>query len=573
MLTISKNSKSYPWILLLSSIPVLLFFYTFFQYASNIPFQDDYDALLEPVTRLKNLPSFSWKELFTTIWTQDDERRIIVDRIAAVLIYKINGSLDLRIQMFAGLLSLVGIFFLLYKVIQEAQLPALLLVASAFLLFHIQYYEAIFWGMIPLQHITIYFFALAAFYHLHAPTPIRLTLAVVAGMLAIGSDVSGTFVLPAGLVILVLQRQWKYAVLWTLGIGIVILLYYYRLEVPAYRPKLSDNFAHPKLIVYNFFAFSGLSADFNTLISYTNRVTFILFAGMLLWGSVFTLFFLLVRKTFFTHDIRIMPRWQVTLWGGIIHLGIVILAFAVGRAMDGPDAVLISRYKHIGFIWLILVSVAAISQLQANYLPLVSKIWFGISICLFGFSYFEYLAPLDYYYKERNTDMYGWEHNRALPSSPIYLSLTSAVDTITEESIAAGIYTPPRPYFFDTPYQVSSTRFPLKVNGQEVSVTFDNDTFVRGTHKNDGAYVVLKSTTQNHIIPSKQKRFSLKSYLFSGGSHYYANGFTSTFPKAYLRPNATYDVLVITIANHRKYIHTTGYQVSNINSEIRVIEV
>ncbi|PKK34654.1 hypothetical protein BWI96_21195 [Siphonobacter sp. SORGH_AS_0500] len=241
--------------------------------------------------------------------------------------------------------------------------------------------------------------------------------------------------------------------------------------------------------------------------------------------------------------------------------------------MDGPDAVLISRYKHIGFIWLILISILIFTHLKSNYIQLGSKIWLGISLCIFGFSYFEYLAPLDFYYKERNTDIYGWQHNRALPSSPIYVSLKSAVDTITEQAIASGIYQLPEPYFFDQPYQVDSSRFPLNVDYNDSILSFHNETYTRNTGKNDGAYIVLKSATQNHIIPGRQKRFSLKSYLFSMGNKYYANGFTGSFSAAYLSPDQVYDIYIVTIEGHKKLVHPTKYQISNINSQISVKEI
>ncbi|MDR6193991.1 hypothetical protein [Siphonobacter sp. SORGH_AS_0500] len=573
MLAISKDTNSFKWVIVLSIIPILLFFYTFFSYVSNIPFQDDYDALLEPVTAFKNMPHFSWNEFVKIIWTQDDERRIVLDRVIALLIYAVHGSLDLRIQMFVGLLSIIGLLYFFYTIIKGAQLPAILLLCCALLLFHIQYYEAIFWGMIPLQHIIVYFFAIGTFYNLYSPTPVRIITAVLMGILAIFSDVSGTFVLPAGIAVLILQRQWKYVAIWVIAMGAMIWLYYHNLEIPAYRPKLSDNLAHPKLIIYNFLAFSGISADANTLFAHTNRVTLILFTGMILWGVLFYYAFLLLKHSFFSHDIYVFPRWKITLWGSIIHLSIIIIAFAVGRAMDGPEAVLISRYKHIGFIWLILISILVFTHLKSNYIQLGSKIWLGISLCIFGFSYFEYLAPLDFYYKERNTDIYGWQHNRALPSSPIYVSLKSAVDTITEQAIASGIYQLPEPYFFDQPYQVDSSRFPLNVDYNDSILSFHNETYTRNTGKNDGAYIVLKSATQNHIIPGRQKRFSLKSYLFSMGNKYYANGFTGSFSAAYLSPDQVYDIYIVTIEGHKKLVHPTKYQISNINSQISVKEI
>lgn len=566
--TISKNSISSTWIVFVSLIPISLFFYTFFAYVTNIPFQDDYDALLEPVTKFTQLSPFSWKEFIHIIWVQDDERRIVVDRIAATLIYLVNGHLDLRIQMFIGLLSLLGFLFLFYTIIKEAQLPILLVVAASFLLFHIQYYEAIYWGMIPLQHIVVHFFALLSAYYLYKPKAGHLTLALVAAILAILSDVSGTFVLPTGLGLLLLQHRWKHAGIWVLVIGGMIGLYYYQLVVPAYRPKLSDNLQHPWLILYNFLSFSGLAADLNTVLPFKLRSGLIMATGLSFWCIVIYSAFLFIKPSF-QHAKVAYPRWKITLWGGLIHFSITILAFAVGRAMEGTQAVLISRYKHMGFIWLILISILVFSQLRPTLRW--ARIWTILSVLVCFFSYFEYLAPLDYYYKERNTDMYGWEHNRALPSSPIYLSLQSAVDTITTQSIRAGVYDLPSDYFFEMPYQVSADLFTLETKQMGHALVFTNEQFIRSVHKNDGAYILLKNASQSHYIPTRQKRYSLKSFVSSLGKHYYANGFHGSFPVEYLQPNTQYQVWVVVIHGGVKVLHPTTYRLDALpNFAVRI---
>ncbi|GAB2556899.1 hypothetical protein [Spirosoma areae] len=561
------------WILLLSGIPILIFFYTFFLYINNIPFQDDYDALLEPVIKFKQMAGFSWSEFVRIIWTQDDERRIVVDRLAAIFSYLVIGQLDLRLHTFLGLLSLSGLFYLIYTIIRDAKLPLVLVLVSSFLLFHIQYYEAIFWPMIPFQHIIVYFFALLAAFFLSPPTTKHFLISLAMAILAILSDVSGIFILPVGVALLLLQHRWKHTLLWVLVIGSMVALYYYNLVVPAFRPKPLDNLQHPGLIITIFLAFSGLFADAGTALPSSLRIGLIVIAGTVLWGVVI---YNGVRRiqSVFSRSSMPLARWEVTLWGGILHLGITMLAFSVGRALDGVNAVLISRYKHMGFLWLILIILLVSGRLKPMQAIRFSRAWLVVSFVLFLFSYFQYLAPLDYYYKERNTDIYGWQYNRAIPSTPIYLSVKSYVDTVTVQAVREGVYQLPERYFFDGPYQQTTEAFPLTIqNVGGHTLSFSNDSFVRKLHKYDGAYLILKSITQQHILPVTQRRSSLKSFLFSFGSAYYSTGFETQLVTSYIQPNQVYTVSVLVIEGDRKIIHPTTYEIRSGSDSVTVVKL
>ncbi|MFD2936559.1 hypothetical protein [Spirosoma flavum] len=557
----------------LSAIPILIFFFTFFHFISNIPFQDDYDALLEPVTKFKQMSAFSWSEFLQIIWTQDDERRIVIDRIAAIFIYLLTGQLDLRLHAFLGLLSLLGILYLIYTIIKGARLPLSLIITSSLLLFQIQYYETIFWAMIPFQHIIVYFFAILSFYFLSSPTTKYLVLSLIVAVLATLSDVSGIFVLPVGALLLLLQHRWKHSLIWVLIIGSIVALYSYNLTIPAFRPKPLDNLQHPDLVLTILLAFSGLSADASTALPSSMRIGLIVLAGAGLWIIVAYYGFKLIRSAF-DRSGRPFVRWEITLWGGLFHLGITMLAFSIGRALDGIDAVLISRYKHIGFIWLILIILLISSKFTVKQNKLFSKAWLVVSFFIFLFSYFQYLAPLDYYYKERYTDIYEWQYNRSIPSTPIYLNLRSVVDTVTVRAIRTGVYHLPDHYFFEGPYQQTSGLFPLLVDqvGKH-TVTFKNDSFIRNIDKVDGAYIMLKSSKQQHIIPTKQSRYSLKSFLLSSDGDYYARGFTANIATAYLLDDQIYVVYVIVIKGTKKQLYATNYQIQSTANSVKVIDL
>lgn len=566
----AKNKRVTTWIFALSALPILVFFFTFFRYAANIPFQDDYDALLEPVLKFIQQRPLTWSEFVTIVWTQDDERRIVLDRVVAIGEYLLTGTLNLRLHMFLGLLSLPGILYIVYTVIRDAKIPAVWLLISALLLFHIQYYEAIFWPMIPLQHIIVYFFAMLSAYYLYSARLIHFSTAILAAVLAILSDVSGTFVLPAGLLLLVLQHRWKHAVIWSLFVGGLTALYYYQLEVPAFRPKLSDNIQHPGQILNRFLTGSGLSFDANTALPRSLQLGLIMSVGAVLWGIVIYHFVKLIIPAFSKSGVQ-LTRWQTALWGGIFQFGITIVALAVGRATEGVDSLLISRYKHIGFVWLILVLVLTATRLKPAYQSLFSRVWLGISLVICLFSYVQYTPPLDYYYQERYTDMRDWAHNRAIPSSPIYISIKPAVDSITVQAIRAGVYQLPAHYFFDGPYTKAGAPIALKINtSSKHSIEFTNTEFVRKSGKDNGAFVVLTSATEQRILPTRQKQYSLKSWLLSGGRNHYAKGFSYVLSAKYLKIGETYAVSVLVVDGDKKILHPPTAHLQSINNQVLV---
>ncbi len=570
---LSKKITTGKGIILLSVIPILIFFFVFFQYVNNIPFQDDYDGLLEPVTKFKQMSGFSWSEFVKIIWTQDDERRIVIDRLVAISVFLIDGQLDLRIQMFLGLLSLVGIFYLFYTIIKEAKLPIILLLSSSLLLFTIQYYEAIFWAIIPFQQIVIYFFAFLSSYYLFSSNLKYFSFALLFAIGSILSDVNGTFILPVGIILLLIQHRWKHAIIWVSIVGSIVLLYYHNLTIPPFRPKLSDNIQYPEIILRNLLVFSGLSFDSNSALPSFVRIGLIIAVGLIL-GIIVIFYGFKLIKSALDGSVKAYSRWEITLWGSILHLSITMLAFAVGRALDGIDAVLISRYKYIGFIWLILIILLVSSKLTGRVNELFSKVWLGLSFILFLFSYFQYLAPLDYYYKERNTDIYGWQYNRSIPSTPIYIDMRSVVDTVTVSAIRTGVYHLPDRYFFEGPYQPTDGQFQLKVD--QVSghtIAFSNESFTRKINKQDGAYIMLKSDKQQHIIPARQNRYSLKSFLFSLGRNYYASGFYASIATGYLLAGQLYTVFVVVIEGDKKQIYTTNYKIQSAPNSIKVVSL
>lgn len=82
-------------------LPILGFYYLHGYWVTNTPLQDDFDGLLHPATLWQSMPqsiSSTW-ELLTT---QDDERRVILNRLVAISITEAMGYLDFRWMKWIG---------------------------------------------------------------------------------------------------------------------------------------------------------------------------------------------------------------------------------------------------------------------------------------------------------------------------------------------------------------------------------------------------------------------------------------------------------------------------------------
>ena len=113
-----KQNKFLPlfinaWIL----IPAIAYFAMVNEYALNIPYGDDYDAVLDFLNKF--VPA-GFNEKISLLFSQHNEHRIVFSRIVFVLYYKIFGGVNFRHLIFIANLELVTIFFILLYFIRKA---------------------------------------------------------------------------------------------------------------------------------------------------------------------------------------------------------------------------------------------------------------------------------------------------------------------------------------------------------------------------------------------------------------------------------------------------------------------
>lgn len=522
------------WAWALVSIPVWVFYGLHAYWLTNTPMQDDFDALLQPATEWAKQVNPSFRTLWRILSVQDDERRIIADRLVAIGISKGWGFLDLRVMKTIGVyfnLILLGIFVYF---VRARGWSVWTLAPVVLMMFSQANYNALHWGMIPVQQIGVFVWGLTALWFLSRG---QLCLAVIFGLFSLASDVSGVLVWPAGVVTLVLQRSFPKALVWGILLGGAVWAYLHGLEVPSYRPSLADNLKAWPDMVGMLWIFPVLVFDVALDASLTFRVALLAVLATGVWIVFGRLFVQRVQGWFRGEAMSAPESWVL---GSLAMLVATALVFIFGRASEGIAAILDSRYRHIYHLVAIFLWLLALLYFRLNaWVKPISLVFLGWHV---GVMYFTW-GYIDFHRQVQLTDMYAWHHQRAMPATGIYWRLRREVDAVIEEAEAAGIYRPaefPFEPLAQAPITGQKTARWINVSpqGQGLEVL----DIPRGNGKDEGVYAILRSSTTSYILPIRQQRSS--SWRgFLPGRYYQPHGQSIQIQHQMMQPG-TYQVLV-----------------------------
>jgi hypothetical protein len=238
-----ESSKARTWIAgFFVALPTVFFLTFLVRKALDIPFLDDYDALLDCLNHLATLTTVSSKAWYL-LTLQHNEYKLIFGEGVAWLQLSIWGHVDFRILSAVG----NGFIFLLAVLLWKMFLPTerdwttrlALFIPASWLLFQLEYYGTLNWAMAGLQNLPVLVFSLGAIYFLVRAERWAFCGALVLVVLAVSASGNGMVVLPIGLLILAWPLRFERIVAWLLISGCCVAAYAYR-----YNPMLSQNSEH-----------------------------------------------------------------------------------------------------------------------------------------------------------------------------------------------------------------------------------------------------------------------------------------------------------------------------------------
>lgn len=388
------------------------YFFYLITFSVNAPNGDDFYCIYQAVVNYNAAHTVSAKLIeIITPWL---EHTIAYTKLLAIANYKLLGTLNFKIYIVIGNLSLVGIAFIFYKVLRKLLVPVWYYIPIAFLLFQQQSYEGQYWPAATAAYMSVIFFSMTCFYFVFISENKLFLLGLLFGTMALYTFGSGIITLLIVLGVLLLKRNYKKAALWTMCIMVVYFVFnnFYTYPKASRPPIFSSLLNNPEYVFNYFFAFSGMILDFDEAIKAPNEVIGIIGFGFLLWvGLLFFLLSLLIKHfknfTFFQKS----PFWFLVALSLFIfgsHLSMALL-----RGEKEMIHIFSSRYKIYPLILFITIYLSALLYFKNSY---NKKLILACAITLFSIL-FNITSQYIYTYKivtlrnEFLAGMYNW-HKR-----------------------------------------------------------------------------------------------------------------------------------------------------------------
>lgn len=539
------------------AFPLLLFIVLGIYFWVDVPFRDDIGAVLKSLNEFGD--ATNWSDALRALTQQHDERRIIVSRLFALLSYNLTGTVNFYYLRLVGIGVLVGIAWLTWRVGKHTSAPVITLLPLSYLIFQQQYYEGFFYAIVPTQYFMVIALAMLTFYWLFWGNQSHSYLALLCGAMALASDTVGIFVLAIAGVVLLVRRQVYMFLVWS-GCSVLLgFLYFHRFNIPAYRPSVLPNLIdYPHLVLADFLAMLGGFFDPGDDFPLVLR-------GCCTIGLGLPIALYWVWKTW-----RVLDSWKnhqtfpSRVFGFnicvMIFLSLTAAAFAVARASEGFEAVLLSRYKLTSTLVLVITYLSVVEESAPQHYPKLGYLMLLVALAVWAHSYFYHTVRIANHRKDLLADAYSWPNLRLIPSSPVYLSMRTLVDSVLVQSQANGLYRFPQLITLstiNTPPQapkssliIQSTPQVVFVNGNglDESIWSNRKTFflsVENPNDQDKPYLFPLYFKRNSPLQSLRKQ----SYL--------SDAFEAPILKAYL-PKTNYQLSYLVIEGSQVKRYPSG---------------
>ncbi|QKZ15419.1 hypothetical protein [Spirosoma sp. KUDC1026] len=214
----------------LAAVPVVVYYCLVIGLQRNLPIFDDYILELDMV-RLRE--ATTWTDKIQLLFSQLNEHRLVYVRGWFWLVYWLHGQISFSALIIIGNLALLGLGWLLVRLLWQLSVPIVVWVPVCWLLFQMHFYENSLWAMASLQNITVHLFYALLFVLVVNPERRSWWGAwAVAALLCYTSGNGFIAVVLAGIALLV-QRRWRDAGAWLILLTVLMSTYFWGYERPA----------------------------------------------------------------------------------------------------------------------------------------------------------------------------------------------------------------------------------------------------------------------------------------------------------------------------------------------------
>jgi hypothetical protein len=443
------ESRNRPIVLLgmiLIVVPVIAFYTILFRNALDVPFLDDYGAVLEFANHTANLDP--WNKFCYLLTSQHNEYKLIFEHGVLWIELFFFKHIDFRVLCMIGDSFVILIGIMLWKMFLPSKDLAsrlMLFVPAAWLLFQLQYIETLNWAMASLQNLPIIAFSLVAIYFLQLRSAKALTASIFALAAAVASSGNGLLVIPIGVLMLTLNRRFIHLAFWLSASIVCIGTYSYHYNAassqsPFHKSILSTAIHINPLYI---FSFMGNAAAFPM---YGKDLGLAILLCPLI-GLALSVFFVFAAQAG-------LFRKNPTIYFCILFVLLTAIGVGCLRSELGFRQSLASRYGIYSALLLICAWFLIAERryhLAEPRLILRSRIWQGVVVSSMAFSVLMDVGG-DHYLANRNEELVrgitsyrdsGSKVGPILPSPtqpPGFAEFRTRAAAILLESQRRGIY-------------------------------------------------------------------------------------------------------------------------------------
>jgi hypothetical protein len=232
---------------ILISLPAVIFYSILSRYLVDVPIADDYHALLAFANHLAEAPSFSAK-CYHFLVSQHNEYKLFFEHALVWLELELFGHIDLKLLAIIGDAFPLWLTILLWKMFlprhPDVSTRLILFIPIPWLVFQLQYAQTLNFATGALVNLAALVFSLAAIYFLMGKTRRAFAAALLSLALAVSSSGIGLLLIPIGLLVLALRREYGRICAWVALSSVCIAAYLY-----GYDSKLWLNPSHAPVSV------------------------------------------------------------------------------------------------------------------------------------------------------------------------------------------------------------------------------------------------------------------------------------------------------------------------------------
>ena len=249
-----ERSHSLPTLLLvLSSLPIGIYFFLAWQYNINIPSWDDYD-FLESI--LKILGTDDRGRQFSLIFEKHVESRMAFIRVLFLLSLATLGEIDIKLILFISNVALLGLLYIFLKSRASFGNKLLFFLPVILILFQLQNWHNMIW-IAATHHYFVLYFSGASFFWLTRKTPRSFFIASFHAVIAPFTLGGGLGAPILGIIYLLSTKRIKEGVIWATGGILIFTFYFYNYETANQEHGLAGLLKNPGQNFLYFFSFLG----------------------------------------------------------------------------------------------------------------------------------------------------------------------------------------------------------------------------------------------------------------------------------------------------------------------------